>query len=179
MSFKVTDQLENEVIKRDAHYQYPACEKTLGDFHLSVEAGDFTDSEIIVLLGENGTGKTTLIRMLAGQLKPDGEDTEIPVLNISYKPQKITPKSQGLVRHLLLEKIPQMVNHPAFKTDVMNPLQMERLLDLEVQNLSGGELQRVALVLCLGKPADVYLIDEPSAYLDSEQRLHAAKVIKR
>uniref|UniRef100_A0A0M3JEL9 ATP-binding cassette sub-family E member 1 (inferred by orthology to a human protein) n=1 Tax=Anisakis simplex TaxID=6269 RepID=A0A0M3JEL9_ANISI len=45
--------------------------------------------------------------------------------------------------------------------------------------LSGGELQRVALVLCLGKVADVYLIDEPSAYLDSEQRLHAAKVIKR
>lgn len=50
---------------------------------------------------------------------------------------------------------------------------------LQVQNLSGGELQRVALALCLGKPADVYLIDEPSAYLDSEQRLHAAKVIKR
>jgi ATP-binding cassette subfamily E protein 1 len=46
----------------------------------------------------------------------------------------------------------------------------------EVQNLSGGELQRVAMTLCLGKPADVYLIDEPSAYLDSEQRLVAAKV---
>lgn len=45
--------------------------------------------------------------------------------------------------------------------------------------MSGGELQRVALTLCLGKPADVYLIDEPSAYLDSEQRLVAAKVIKR
>jgi len=52
-------------------------------------------------------------------------------------------------------------------------------MDQEVQNLSGGELQRVALALCLGKPADVYLIDEPSAYLDSEQRLVAAKVIKR
>ena len=52
-------------------------------------------------------------------------------------------------------------------------------MEQEVQNLSGGELQRVALALCLGKPADVYLIDEPSAYLDSEQRLVAAKVIKR
>ena len=48
-----------------------------------------------------------------------------------------------------------------------------------MQNLSGGELQRVAMALCLGKPADVYLVDEPSAYLDSEQRLVAAKVIKR
>jgi ATP-binding cassette subfamily E protein 1 len=46
-------------------------------------------------------------------------------------------------------------------------------------NLSGGELQRVAIVLCLGQPSDIYLIDEPSAYLDSEQRIVAAKVIKR
>jgi len=61
----------------------------------------------------------------------------------------------------------------------MRPLMINELIDQEVQNLSGGELQRVALALCLGKPADVYLIDEPSAYLDSEQRLHAAKVIKR
>ena len=48
-----------------------------------------------------------------------------------------------------------------------------------MQTLSGGELQRVALVLALGKPADIYLIDEPSAYLDSEQRIQASKVIKR
>lgn len=117
--------------------------------------------------------------MLAGNLKPDNEDDEVPELNISYKPQKIAPKYEGTVMNLLLEKIPDMVRHPTFKSDVMNPLQMERLLDLEVQNLSGGELQRVALTMCLGKPANVYLIDEPSAYLDSEQRLHAAKVIKR
>lgn len=61
----------------------------------------------------------------------------------------------------------------------MKPMKIEEIMDQEVQNLSGGELQRVALVLCLGKPAEVYLIDEPSAYLDSEQRLVAAKVIKR
>ena len=61
----------------------------------------------------------------------------------------------------------------------MKPLRMDDIMEQEVQNLSGGELQRVALALCLGKPADVYLIDEPSAYLDSEQRLVAAKVIKR
>lgn len=66
-----------------------------------------------------------------------------------------------------------------FITDVMKPMKIEEIMDQEVQNLSGGELQRVALVLCLGKPADVYLVDEPSAYLDSEQRLVAAKVIKR
>jgi len=130
------------------------------------------------MLGENGTGKTTFIRMLAGRLEPDGGG-KCPVLNVSYKPQKISPKSQGNVRQLLHEKIRDAYIHPQFITDVIKPLQVERLYDQEVLNLSGGELQRVALTLCLGKPADVYLIDEPSAYLDSEQRLHAAKVIKR
>jgi ATP-binding cassette subfamily E protein 1 len=60
----------------------------------------------------------------------------------------------------------------------MKPLQIEQLLDQEVINLSGGELQRVAICLCLGKPADIYLIDEPSAYLDSKQCIVATKVIK-
>ncbi len=50
---------------------------------------------------------------------------------------------------------------------------------MEVQKLSGGELQRVALTLALGKKANVYLIDEPSAYLDSEQRIIASKILKR
>jgi ATP-binding cassette, sub-family E, member 1 len=59
------------------------------------------------------------------------------------------------------------------------PFSFVRFFTLQVKNLSGGELQRVALALCLGKPADVYLIDEPSAYLDSEQRIVAAKIIKR
>ncbi|CAI4231443.1 unnamed protein product [Auanema sp. JU1783] len=176
LSFKVADQLEE--VKRTGHFQYPSMSKNLGAFHLSIEEGDFSDSEIIVMLGENGTGKTTMIRMLAGSLKPD-EEVELPAMSISYKPQKISPKSENLVRHLLHEKISNMYIHPQFKTDVMNPLMMETLLDREVQTLSGGELQRVALALCLGKTASVYLIDEPSAYLDSEQRLHAAKVIKR
>lgn len=179
LSFKVVEQIEREEVGRAGRYTYPKMIKTLRDFQLTVEEGEFTDSEIIVLLGENGTGKTTLIRMLAGNLKPDDDGVEVPELSISYKPQKIAPKYEGTVMDLLLEKIPDMVRHPTFKTDVLNPLQMERLLDLEVQNLSGGELQRVALTMCLGKPANVYLIDEPSAYLDSEQRLHAAKVIKR
>ena len=150
------------------------------NFHrLSVEPGDFSDSEILVMLGENGTDKTTFIRMMAGKLDPDEGNADIPTLNISYKPQKISPKSEKTVQMMLHEKIRDSYVHPQFVTDVMKPLKMEQLMDQEVQNLSGGELQRVALALCLGKPADVYLIDEPSAYLDSEQRLVAAKLIKR
>lgn len=117
--------------------------------------------------------------MLAGRLTPDSGDGDIPTLNISYKPQQISPKFQGTVRHLLHERIRDMFCHPTFQAEVVKPLSIEGIMDQEVTNLSGGELQRVALILCLGKPADVYLIDEPSAYLDSEQRLVAAKVIKR
>ncbi|CAD7006681.1 ATP-binding cassette sub-family E member 1 [Ceratitis capitata] len=178
LTFKVSESATEEEIKRMNHYIYPAMKKTLGKFELSVEQGHFSDSEILVLLGENGTGKTTFIRMLAGNLQPD-EEVDLPVLNISYKPQKISPKFQNLVRHLLHDKIRDAYVHPQFIADVMKPMKIEEIMDQEVQNLSGGELQRVALVLCLGKPADVYLIDEPSAYLDSEQRLVAAKVIKR
>ncbi|KAI5633378.1 ABC transporter domain-containing protein [Phthorimaea operculella] len=177
--FKVAESATEEEIKRMNHYEYPEMTKSMGDFHLSVKQGEFSDSEILVLLGENGTGKTTFIRMLAGNLDPDEGSGNLPQLHISYKPQKISPKSQGLVRSLLHDKIRDAYVHPQFITDVMKPMKIEEIMDQEVQNLSGGELQRVALVLCLGKPADVYLIDEPSAYLDSEQRLVAAKVIKR
>ncbi|KHN05542.1 ABC transporter E family member 2 [Glycine soja] len=263
LTFKVaeTPQETAEEAQTYARYKYPTMSKTQGNFRLRVAEGEFTDSQIIVMLGENGTGKTTFIRMLAGLLKPDtiegGSEVEMPEFNVSYKPQKISPKFQSTVRHLLHQKIrdaythPQFVSdvmkpllieqlmdqevvnlsggelqrvalclclgkmlmlwpdflnyvtwfccvlsmcpltffyvkpnnyaytHPQFVSDVMKPLLIEQLMDQEVVNLSGGELQRVALCLCLGKPADIYLIDEPSAYLDSEQRIIAAKVIKR
>lgn len=180
--------LESELAA--GQYEYPAMSKCLmsakssSSFTLHVEPGRFSDSQIVVMLGENGTGKTTFIRMLAGLLEadPDTVSGEIPAVDgfsVSYKPQKIAPKFAGSVRALLHAKIKDAHMHPQFATDVTKPLQLERLLDNEVKTLSGGELQRVALVLCLGKPADVYLIDEPSAYLDSEQRIVAAKVIKR
>lgn len=179
LTFKVSESATEEEVKRMNHYIYPTMMKSLGEFKLTVQEGHFSDSEILVLLGENGTGKTTFIRMLAGNLQPDEGSGDLPMLHISYKPQKISPKHQGNVRHLLHEKIRDAYVHPQFMTDVMKPLKIEEIMDQEVQFLSGGELQRVAMTLCLGKPADVYLIDEPSAYLDSEQRLIAAKVIKR
>lgn len=204
LNFKLTTNTELlEDPGKTRMYNYPSMTKTMKgltnaenqvqqQFLLHVEGGAFTDSEIIVMLGENGTGKTTFIRMMAGLLKSDEAakaeaegDMEkalelgVPQLNVSYKPQKIAPKFQGTVRQLLHKKIRDMYVHPQFMSDVMKPMSMDAIIDNGVQTLSGGELQRVAIVLSLGTVADIYLIDEPSAYLDSEQRIAAAKVIKR
>jgi len=178
LQFRVGEAGEEFLMDRSRAYTYPNMTKTLGNFSLTINKGDFTDSEIIVMMGENGTGKTTFCKMLAGALQPD-DGKKIPPMNISMKPQKITPKFQGTVRQLFFKRIKAAFLNPQFQTDVYKPLKMDDFIDQEVQNLSGGELQRVAIVLALGLPADIYLIDEPSAYLDSEQRIVASRVIKR
>ena len=181
LTFKVSENAEGEKGGESgpATHEYPAMGKKQGAFELKIEAGNFSTSEIIVMLGQNGTGKTTFIKMLAGITKPDGDVEGMPEMNVSYKPQTISPKFEGTVRMLLHKKIRDATIHPQFNSDVMKPMLIEPLLDQEVKFLSGGELQRVALVIALGTPADIYLIDEPSAYLDSEQRIVAGKVIKR
>lgn len=184
LSFKFAAE-EKEV--QESAYHYPAMSLTFPSkaktrdkgFKLNVEAGSYGDSEIIVLLGQNGTGKTSFIRMLAGIVSPDDSSCKPPKLHVSYKPQQISPSFKGTVKQLLQKKIAKMFNHPQFKTDVLKPLMIKDIEEQLVVNLSGGELQRVAITLALGKPADIYLLDEPSAYLDSEQRYITAKVIKR
>ncbi|KAI0676323.1 P-loop containing nucleoside triphosphate hydrolase protein, partial [Trametes maxima] len=178
LSFKMVETAEELVIDKTRHYSYPSMTKTNGGFKLTVEGGSFTDSEIIVMLGENGTGKTTFVKLLAGDT-PD-QETEKQSLAVSLKPQTIAPSFPGTVRMLLLKRIKAAFMHPQFNTDVLKPMNLEAIMDQDVKTLSGGELQRVAIVLALGKPnVAVYLIDEPSSFLDSEQRIIASKVIKR
>ena len=178
LQFRLADAADGLILDHSSARSYPTLEKTQGDFHLKVERGEFTNSEILVLFGENGTGKTTFCKILAGALEADNK-TSIPKMSISMKPQKIAPKFPGTVRQLFFKKIKGAFLNPQFQTDVVKPLNIDNIIDQEVQVLSGGELQRVALVLALGIPADIYLIDEPSAYLDSEQRIVCSKVIRR
>jgi ATP-binding cassette, sub-family E, member 1 len=146
----MVETAEEVIAEKTRQYSYPAMTKTLGDFKLTVEAGSFTDSEIIVMLGENGTGKTTFVRLLAGD-KPDVEADTLS-LAVSLKPQTISPKFPGTVRMLLLKMVKQAFMHPQFQTDVLKPMNLENLMDQDVKTLSGGELQRVAIVLALGIP---------------------------
>ncbi|TGJ83678.1 hypothetical protein E0Z10_g5059 [Xylaria hypoxylon] len=178
LTFRISEGVDEFQADKARGFLYPKMEKTLGNFKLSIDAGDFTDSEILVMMGENGTGKTSFCRLLAGALKPDSAK-KVPDMRVSLKPQTITPKFDGTVRQLFFKRIKQAFLSPQFQTDVVKPLKLEDFIDQAIKNLSGGELQRVAIVMALGLPADIYLIDEPSAYLDSEQRIIAARVIKR
>jgi len=126
LNFKVSENIDRDFKKQD-RTSYPKMVKQLGDFKLHIQPGDFSTSEIIVLLGENGTGKTTFIRLLAGLLAPDS-GTKVTELNVSYKPQKISPKFEGSVRLLLHQKLSHTWQHPQFMTDVVRPLLVEDLL---------------------------------------------------
>ena len=130
-----------------------------------MEAGGFRESQIVVLLGENGMGKTTFIRMLAGFMTDDAFEAArdsgespvptMPKLHISYKPQKLVPSYNGPVEEFLQNSIRDMYINPQFQSDVIKPLKIEELKNNNVKHLSGGELQRVALAKALGTPAEV------------------------
>lgn len=109
LTFKISDTFEDLKVDKVGAYKYPQLFKKNGDFELTVEQGTFKTSQITVLLGENGTGKTTFIKMLAEAgkktKKEDKNSNDIPEMNISYKPQTIAPKFEGTVRELFYNKI--------------------------------------------------------------------------
>lgn len=162
--------VEEERVNDEVLTSWPAMEKKLGNFSLSSNEGEVRKHDVIGILGENGIGKTSFVKMLAGQLDPDkGEiDTE---LKISYKPQYLEGDDELVMTYLqdAIEK---------FKSQLIIPLNLELLFMKKLSELSGGQLQRVAITKCLSQKADLYLLDEPSAYLDVEQRLTISKIIK-
>lgn len=153
--------------------------KRLGDFTLEVDGGEIHVGEVIGIVGPNGIGKTTFVKLIAGLLKPDEGYPPAAGLRISYKPQYLTPSYRGRVEDLLRKAAGSNYDSSWFKAEIIGELDLKELLDRDVSELSGGELQRVAVATCLSMDADIYLLDEPSAYLDVEQRIAVARVIKR
>ena len=153
---------------------YPQLETAFGEFSLRVELGQIHAGEAVGIVGENALGKTTFVKLLAGSIDADN-GTSLDEVTVSYKPQYITPDSDETVRERFTTVTD--IHSQSFTTRIQDPFELEPLYDRSLSSLSGGELQRVGIALCLARDANLYLIDEPSAFLDVHRRVSLADQI--
>ena len=156
---------------------YNAFAMQYSSFRLEAEPGIIRRGEVVGILGPNGIGKSTYIKILAGVEKPTSGSFESQ-LKISYKPQYLKADSDMTVRSLL-RSVASNFDSSYYQAEILKPMGLEPFMDQILTELSGGELQRVAITACLSREADLYLLDEPSAHLDVEQRMLSAKVMRR
>lgn len=164
-------------VDRETLMTIPRMTKSFPGFNLTVEGGEVRRGEVLGIVGANGIGKSTFAKLLAGVETPDG-GKKFDTVRVSYKPQYVTADSSDTVE-FTLRAVTRRFDTSYYQHEILEPLGLMPILQSEVKNLSGGELQRVAIALCLSREADLYILDEPSAHLDVEQRLVTTKVIKR
>ncbi len=159
--------------------EWSNIEKLIGNFKLNINSGWIYQNEILGVVGENGLGKTTFFKILLGMIQPDvGELNLLNKFSLSYKPQYITPSYNGTVEQFIMDYSKKYIHTEDLKTKLYEPLGIENLFQNKLSTLSGGQLQRSFIAACLTKDANIYLIDEPSAYLDIEERLKIAEIIR-
>ncbi len=175
-AIKFDSSAQDEETSSQMLLEWKDFQKNFGSFQLNIKKGKMYRNDVVGVLGENGIGKTSFIKEMVAASKGEssleiekahfiGED-----LRVSYKPQYIESKDE-IVRLYLKDAL-------KYELQLIRPLNIEPLFDLTLNQLSGGELQRVEIAKCLAADADVYFLDEPSAYLDVEQRLILSKVLR-
>jgi ATP-binding cassette, sub-family E, member 1 len=165
-------------IRNDPIAGYSNIIKSFSSFKLKVASGYVNREEIVGVLGANGLGKTTFMRMLSGVEKID-EGIVDNISKISYKPQYLSPDYDGNIRSLLSTAYLDTIEGSPVEEQIVIPLGIEKIYEKNVKQISGGELQKVAIALCLLHNADIYALDEPSAFLDIEDRITVANLLQR
>ncbi len=169
---------QDDFEKGEVVITYPALKRNYPAFSVSISPGQVKKGEVLGIMGANALGKTTMMKMIAGVEKPDEGNIDKSI-TISYKPQYI-PNDYDVEVISVLDKAN---DGPIFgsieEEQIVDPLKIKKLYNKSIKNLSGGELQKVAVATCLLKKADVYALDEPSAFLDVEDRIAIAKFIQR
>jgi len=154
-------------------FTVPSFMKSYSGFTLKVEGKEVKEGQIIGGLGPNGIGKTTFLKVLAGVEKDDEGVVSINI-KISYKPQYLEI-SQDVTVESILSKFDW--NSTENMNLLITPLRLDKLLQKNLSQLSGGELQKVAIATALLQDATLYALDEPSAFLDVEDRIALSKIL--
>jgi ATP-binding cassette, sub-family E, member 1 len=175
--FDISSVTEN-MISSISIVNYTSMKKRLGVFDLKVNSGKIHQGEVIGIVGANALGKTTFMKMLSGLEKTDDGQLDSEV-RISYKPQYLNQDIDGDVRSLIYSVNNGPFEGSLMEEQILNPLGLRKLYDKSIKGLSGGELQKVAVSLSLIRDADIYALDEPSAFLDIEDRISLAKFVQR
>ena len=157
---------------------YPKLEKKYESFSVSIEPGQVRKGEVLGIMGANALGKTTMMKMITGVDKPDSGSISKKI-KIAYKPQYLQNDIDGDVISLLDKANDNPVEESMEEEQILDPLKIKKLYNKSIRNLSGGELQKVAVASCLLQKVDVYALDEPSAFLDVEDRIAVAKFLQK
>ena len=161
--------------KQPVHYSWPELEKDFGSFKIVISLGEIRKGDVMTITGSNGLGKTTFLKMLAGMIEPNKGKVEQKI-KIAYKPQDLISEA-GTVQEWL-HKVAAHHDSGWFKQNILEKLNLKSIINNNISELSGGELQKVYIAITLSLKADVYAFDEPSAFIDVEDRLKVAEVIR-
>ena len=159
-------------------FEYPTLKKKYTNFSLTVEQGKLRKGEILGIIGANALGKTTMMKMIAGEVKSDSGNVDKKI-KIAYKPQYLTNDIEIDVISVLNKANEGAIEGSQEEEQVVDPLKIKKLYNKSIKNLSGGELQKVAVATCLLQKVDMYALDEPSAFLDVEDRIVVAKFLQK
>ncbi len=167
-----------QFLEAETIIKYPILEKKYSTFSVTVEAGQVHKGEVLGILGANSLGKTTMMKMIANVEKPDSGSVDTKI-KIAYKPQYLSNDIDVDVISVLNKANEGLVEGSQEEEQIVEPLKIKKLYNKSIKNLSGGELQKVSIVTCLLQKADLYALDEPSAFLDVEDRIAVAKFIQQ
>ena len=204
LKFNRSELTDYVVDRRFPLITYGEMGKEYDTFSMKVRPGQLYPGDIVGIIGPNGIGKSTFVKLVAGVIEPSiikeeielkrkriveeedeendnifAEEGEKLELVLSYKPQYLDTENESTVQEVLQNVNYKVVSSSFYKTELIGPLGLEKLMSHRISTLSGGELQRVGIATCLAKEADLYLIDEPSAFISAEDRLMVAKTIRR
>ncbi len=169
---------QDEFQQGESIISYTKLVKKYPSFSVTIEPGSVGKGELVGIMGANALGKTTLMKMIAGVEKPD-VGTIDKKLKIAYKPQYLSNDTDVEVISVLDKANQGPIEGSIEEEQIVAPLKIKKLYNKSIKNLSGGELQKVSVASCLLQKVDLYALDEPSAFLDVEDRIAVGKFLQK